>query len=124
MEVAASLSVDETNHGAFRDETQIGGFGIIIGLSAVGIDEPLIVGIFVVITGDLLLGRSLRIGLNVRVKQATTVTHILQCNARSVRNFQRAVLANLSSLQVGLEEGAHLSITRTSPVKDSEMEGK
>jgi hypothetical protein len=58
----------------------------------------------------------------VRVEQSTSVSHVLQRGAGTVCDFQRAVLANLSSSQVGLEERAHLRIAGTAVFEDDEVE--
>lgn len=55
MEVATSLGVDQADGVAVSNESGIG-FGIIICIASVGIEEPVIVGILVMITSNLLLG--------------------------------------------------------------------
>lgn len=77
-----------------------------------------------VVAGDLLLARALGIGLNVRVKETSAIAHVLDGGAGSNGNLKGAVLADLGSLQVGLEEGAHLGIARTGGVEDSEVQSK
>jgi hypothetical protein len=78
----------------------------------------------VVIASNLLLVGALGISLDVRVEETTTVAHVLDGCARANGDFEGAVLANLGSLQVGLEERAHLGIARTGSVKDSKVESE
>lgn len=77
-----------------------------------------------VVAGDLLLARALGVGLNVRVKKTTAITHVLDSGARSNGNLKRAVFADLGSLQVGLEERAHLGIAGTGGVENGEVQSK
>jgi hypothetical protein len=95
--------------------------GIELGLVAVGVEEPVVVGILVVVASNLLLLRALGEGLNVRVQKTTTVTHVLESGARAKSDFERAVDSDFGTLEVGLEEGAHLSITRTAVLEDKEV---
>ena len=121
VKVAASLSVNETNDIAIAGEAEL--LICVIGnLMAVGVEEPVVVGILVVVASDLLLGRALGVCLDVRVEQSTSVSHVLQRGAGTVCDFERAVLANLSSSQVGLEERAHLRIAGTAVFEDDEVE--
>jgi hypothetical protein len=60
----------------------------------------------------------------VRVKKATTITHVLNCCAGTNCNFQRAVLSDLGTLEIGLEKRAHLSVTRTTAVENGEVQSK
>ena len=54
----------------------------------------------------------------------STVSHVLDGSATAKGNLQRATLANIGSLQVGLEERAHLSITGSSLGQDGEVDGE
>ena len=110
VEVTASLGVDQTNNVTVARVAELL-FRIVFDLVAVGVEEPVVVGILVVVASDLLLGRALGVCLDVRVEQST-----------SVCDFERAVLANLSSSQVGLEERAHLRIAGTAVFEDDEVE--
>lgn len=121
VEVAASLSVDEADSVTISGETQLA-FGVIGGVAAVGIEEPVVVGVLVVVAGNLLLRRALGISLVMRMEQATAVAHILQGGAGAVRDLQRAVLTNIGTTEVGLEERAHLSIAGAAVLKNEEME--
>ena len=67
MEVAAGLGVDETDHILVRHELN-GSLRIIERLLAVRVEEPIIVCVFVMVAGNLLLLRALRIGLDVGMK--------------------------------------------------------
>ena len=60
MKVAAGLGVDQTDGIAVSDEPGFG-LGIVVGLPSVGVKEPFVIGIFVMVTSDLLLVRSLGI---------------------------------------------------------------
>jgi hypothetical protein len=121
VEVTASLGVDQTNNVTVARVAELL-LRIVLDLVAVGVEEPVVVGILVVVASDLLLGRALGVCLDVRVEQSTSVSHVLQCGAGTVCDFERAVLANLSSSQVGLEERAHLRITGTAVFEDDEVE--
>jgi hypothetical protein len=120
VQVAASLSVDQTNDIVVADKLERS-LGIEFGLVAVGVEEPVVVGVLVVVASDLLLLRALGEGLNVRVQKTTTVTHVLESGARAKSDFERAVDSDFSALEVGLEERAHLSITRTAVLEDEEV---
>ena len=123
VKVAASLSVNETNDIAIAGEAEL--LVCVIGnLMAVGVEEPVVVSIFVVVASDLLLSRAFRVGLDVRVEQTSTVTHVLQCGAGTVCDLERAVLADFGAAQVGLEKRTHLSVTRTTVLEDQEVEVK
>lgn len=126
VEVASSLSVDQTDIGAIGGESKVGRLRVVILLTAVRVEEPVVVGILVVVAGNLLLTRTRRIGLDVGVKKTTTIAHVLDGNARTVSNLERAVSSDFSALEVGLEKGAHLSITRATLVEDGKVksEGK
>jgi len=142
VQVAAGLGVNEADGLLVRDETRFG-LSIIVGVATVGVEEPVVVGIFVVIAGHLLLVGTLRIAipcllvlalhelpgsvdlrLDVTVEQATSVTHILNGNPRSKGNLKRAVSADLSAPQVGLEERGHLGIARAGVGENGEVDGK
>ena len=75
-----------------------------------------------VVACDLLLGRALRVCLDVRMKETSAVAHVLQRHTRAVCYLERAVLSNFRSAQIGLEERAHLGITRTAVLEDQEVE--
>ena len=77
VQVTASLGVDQANDIAISDVLQ-GCLWIELGLVAVRVEPPLVVGVFVVVAGDLLLRRAFGIGLNVGVEQTTTVSHVLE----------------------------------------------
>jgi len=88
---------------------------------AVGVEEPVVVGVLVVVASDLLLLRALGEGLNVRVQKTTTVSHVLESGTRAKSDFERAIDSDFGALEVGLEEGAHLSITRTAVLENQEV---
>lgn len=121
MQVSTGLSVDETDHIAITNELQVC-VGIKLRLVAVWIDEPVIVGILVVVAGNLLLVRSFRVCLDVRVQEATSVAHILEGDPRAKSNLEWAVLADLGASQVRLEQRTHLGITRATVRENKEMQ--
>lgn len=123
VQVAASLSVDKSNDGVVTNESEIT-LRVVVLLSAVGVEEPVVVGVLVVVASNLLLLGTLRVGLNVRVKKTTTITHVLDSGARTDCNLERAVLSNLSTLEVSLEERAHLSIPRAGAIENREVQGE
>lgn len=123
VKVAASLSVDQSDNRVVANESEIA-LGVVVLLAAVGVEEPVVVGVFVVVASNLLLLGTLRVGLDVRVEKTTTVAHVLDGCARTKCDFQRAVLSDLGTLEVGLEKRAHLSVTRATAVEDSEVQGE
>lgn len=60
---------------------------IVFGLVPSGEHGPMVVVIFVVITCHLLLRRTDRVRLNVRVEQATTPAHVLERHFGTIRNL-------------------------------------
>lgn len=96
--------------------------GIVLGLVTVGIDEPVVVGILVVIASDLLLVGSLWVRLDMGMQQTTTVAHVLDGHPRTMNNLEWAVSANLGAAQISLEERAHLGVARTTVGQDGEMQ--
>ena len=120
VQVAAGLSMDETNDIAISDEFERSPPRH-TRLVSVWIEEPVVVRIFVVVAGDLLLLRALGIRLDVRVEQTAAVAHVLESRARSKCDLQWAVLANLGASKIGLEEGGHLGIARTAVLEDQEV---
>jgi hypothetical protein len=121
VQITASLSMDQTNNIAVADKLERS-FGIKLGLVAVGVEEPVVVGILVVVASDLLLLRTFRVGLNVRVQKTTTIAHVLEGGTRAKSDFERAVDSDFGTLEVGLEERTHLGITRTAVLKNQEVE--
>lgn len=122
VEVTASLGVDQTDGATVLGEPHGLFANVVVGLEAVGVDEPVVVSILVVVASNLLLLGTLGVGLNVRVEKAAAVAHILNGGARSNSKLQRAVLSNLGTAKVGLEERAHLSIAGTAVFQDQEVE--
>lgn len=55
------------------------------------------------------------------MEETTTITHVLQCNARAECNFERRVLADLSATEIGLEEGGHLCISWTAVLENEKV---
>jgi hypothetical protein len=83
MQVSASLGVDQSNDCSVGDESKVGLF-IVFLLATIRVEEPVIVGIFVMITGNLLLCRAFRVGLDVRVQETASIAHVLDCSTRSI----------------------------------------
>jgi hypothetical protein len=121
VEVATGLSVDQTDNITVAREAKFL-IGVVWDLVTVGVEEPIVVGILVVVASDLLLGRALGVCLNVRMEQTSSIAHILQGSAGAICDLERAVLADFGTAQVGLEKRAHLSITRTAVLEDQEVE--
>lgn len=78
VEVAAGLCVDEADCIAIAGVSQRL-LRFVVGLVASRVEEPVIVGILVVVAGDLLLLRAFRVCLDVGMKKTTAVSHVLQC---------------------------------------------
>jgi hypothetical protein len=93
-------------------------------LGAGRVEIPIVVGVLVVVTGDLLLLGTLRVSLNVRVEETATISHVLDRSAGTKDDLQRTVLSDAGSLEVGLEQGAHLSVARATLVENSKVHGK
>lgn len=121
VQVAAGLSVNEADDVAIADKLE-GVFKVELLLVAVGVEEPVVVGILVVVTGDLLLSRAFGESLDVRVEKTTAVAHVLESGARAHGDFERTVLADFGASQVGLEKRAHLGVTGTTVLEDKEVE--
>jgi hypothetical protein len=113
--------VDKTDDVAVADISDLLVLGVVIAILSVGVEEPVVVGILVVVASNLLLSRALRVGLNVGVKKTATVAHVLERGARSESNLQRAVLADFSTSKVGLEERRHLRIARAAVLQNEEV---
>jgi hypothetical protein len=120
VEIAAGLSVNETDGVPVPRETR-SLFWDIFYVTTVGVEEPVVVGIFVVIAGDLLLCGTFRVSLVMGVKKTTSVTHVLESCARAIGNFQWAIFSNFGTSQVGLEKRAHLCIAGTAVLEDEEV---
>lgn len=103
VKVATSLGVDQTDDITVSREAKLL-ISLVWDLVAVGVKEPVIVGILVVVASNLLLGRALRVRLDVRMEQTSSVAHVLQRRAGAVCDLKGAVLANFGTAQVGLEE--------------------
>ena len=69
--------MDQADDIAITRETEFL-LGSIVRFVSVRIKEPVVVGILVVVTCNLLLVRAVRISLVVRVQKTSSVTHILQ----------------------------------------------
>lgn len=123
VKVTAGLHVNQADRLAVTDKAGLS-FGVEVDISAVGVEEPVVVGILVVVAGDLLLARSLGVRLDVAVKQATAVAHVLDCDARTKGDLQGAVPADFSALEIGLEERRHLGISRSAVGEDGKVNGE
>lgn len=55
------------------------------------------------------------------MQETSSVSHVLDRRAGSVRNLERAILADLGAPEIGLEQRTHLSITRTRAVENSKV---
>ena len=121
VKIAPSLGMEETNFRAMANESRFG-LGVIRLILAVGKEKPVVVGVLMVIASDLLLTRSIGVSLDVRVEQAASVSHVLQSGFGAVCDFQWAILSNFGSLEVSLEEGAHLGVSWARFFKDEEVD--
>jgi len=119
VQVASSLSMEQPNDGIVANETYFL-LWIILLLFADRVEKPVVVRVLMMITGDLLLARSLRVSLNVGVKKPTSISHVFDGDLRTNGDFKRAI-GEVRSLKIGLEERTHLGVTRAAPVKDGEM---
>ena len=63
MEISTSLSMDEANDTPIRHKAEWC-FGIEFRLTSVRIEEPIVVGVFVMVAGDLLLAAALWVCLD------------------------------------------------------------
>lgn len=77
MQIAAGLSVDEANFVAIAREAKFL-IWLVLDIITVGVEEPIIVSILMMIASDLLLCRAFGISLVMRVEQATSVAHIFE----------------------------------------------
>lgn len=77
VQVATRLSVEQPDNCLVTHKLD-GIFWVELWLVTVGIEKPVVVRVFVVVASHLLLLRTFRICLNVRVKQAATISHVLQ----------------------------------------------
>jgi hypothetical protein len=125
MQIAASLSVDEPDVVAIAREAKLLVW-LVLNIITVGIEEPVVVSILMMIASDLLLCRAFRISLVMRVEQATSVAHILEGRPRPIGDFKGAVLSHICASEVGLEQRAHLRVARSTILQDEEVkvEGK
>lgn len=71
VQVAAGLRVDESDYITVAKESKLVGALVVIGIAAVRVEEPVVVSILVVVTGDLLLSGTLGVRLHVRVQETT-----------------------------------------------------
>jgi len=121
MKVASSLSVEKTNDIAVTNESEVG-LGVIGHIVAVGVEEPVVVRVLVVVAGNLLLTRAVGIGLDMGVEKTATIAHVLDRGPRAIGNLKRTVLSNVGTLKVGLEERAHLGVSGAAMVENRKVE--
>jgi hypothetical protein len=84
-------------------------------------NSPVIVGIFVVVTGDLLLLRSFREELYVRVEETTAVSRVFDGHFWAECDFEGRV-GEIGTSEIGLEERRHLSVSRAGIFEDQKMD--
>lgn len=123
VQVAASLRMDKSNHSIVAKETGVGRL-VVVSVTAVRVNKPVVVGILVVVARNLLLVGTFRVCLHMRVQQTTSVAHILNSDSRADSDLERAIDTDLSSAEVCLEKGAHLGITWTGISKHGEVDRK
>jgi hypothetical protein len=112
--------VDQTNLVTVSREAEVL-IRLVFGLVAVGVEEPVVVRILVVIAGDLLLLRTLWVGLMMGMKKTTAIAHVLQSHARAEGELQGTIFPDLGTTEIGLKERAHLRIARTAVLQDEEV---
>lgn len=83
VQIAAGLSVDQTDHIAVTEKSGLRAL-VVVGVATVGVEEPVVVGILMVVAGNLLLVGSLRVCLYVGV-QKTTITFWLASGNHLIR---------------------------------------
>lgn len=120
MQVAACLCVNQPNHILISDEFNRC-FRIIRLRVTIRIEEPIVICILMMIASDLLLLRPFRVGLDVRMKKTTTITHIFKSSSRTVSDFKGAIFSNLRTSKICLEQRAHLRIPGTAVFQDEEV---
>lgn len=139
VKVTASLGVNQANYVAVTKEPQFGGALVVVGVAAVGVEEPIVVGILVVVASNLLLVGTLGVSLYVGVQKATifdqyvgsstrgskvilpSVTHVLDSSTRANGDLEGAVLSNFCTTEIRLEERAHLRISGTAVGENSKV---
>ena len=112
--------MDQSNDASITHKPQRTG-GVVLGLASVGIEEPIVVGVFVVVTGDLLLAATVGIGLDMRMEQAPAISHVFQRHFRAEGNLQRRVFADLGPPKICLKQRRHLRVARSGILQDQEM---
>lgn len=120
MQVAACLCVNQTNHVLISDVFNRC-FSIKRLRVTIWIEEPIVIGILMMIASDLLLLRPLRVGLDMRMEKTTTITHIFKRSSRTVSDFKGTIFSNLRTSKIGLEQRAHLRISGTAVFQDEEV---
>ena len=86
MQVARGRDVHEADDVAVLEEAQ--GLVEVEGrLVPFGVEEPFVVGVFVVVAGDLLLIRTNGVCLDVRVEKTTAVTNVFEGDAGTDGDF-------------------------------------
>lgn len=86
-------------------------------------ENPVVVGVLVVVAGDLLLLGACWVALDVGVQQAATVTVVFDGCFGAVDDLQ-GVRVEVDSLEAGLEEGAHIGVAGSGAVEDGKVEDK
>lgn len=86
VQAAVGLLVSQTDQVAITQDP--GATSILWDLSALNVfDDPVVVVILVVVAGNLLLTRSFRERLNMRVKQSSAISRVLDRYLRSIRHI-------------------------------------
>ena len=120
MQIAACLCVNQTNHVLISDEFNRC-FRIVRLRVTIRIEEPIVICILMMIASDLLLLRPFRVGLDVRMKKTTAITHIFKSSSRTVSDFERAIFSDLCTSKICLEQRTHLRISGTAVFQDEEV---
>lgn len=108
VEITPGLIVNQANDVTMLDKLY-GVLGVILfvqnilrGRLACFLDNPLVVGIAMVIARDLLLLRARWVGLHMRMKQSAVVAIVFKRELGTVRQLHRTI-KEFVSLKVGLE---------------------
>lgn len=120
MQVSSGRGVNKPNHTAILKELEWC-IGIVVPFVPGRGHNEIVVVVLVVVTSDLLLIRSYRERLDMRMQQSTSVAEILDRNLGSDGDFERRFCKVVAS-QMSLEQGAHLRVTGTGTIENHKVE--
>lgn len=106
VQVATRLGVDESNSVSILEHSRRLRVHCVFGgemwVFPSRSDDEFIVGVLVVVASDLLLLGSLRVRLDVRVKQSTSVAHVLECHLGAKGSLEGRI-GKVVAPEMGLE---------------------